>query len=138
LDVGLVERLAEGFAGRVKITQTLHWVVGEDGAAERLVEEMRRIAELGVVDRVLVDSKVGAGAGGTGVTFDWATARAAFAGAPAGMRLIVAGGLGAENVAEAIAQLQPWGVDVASGVEAAPGRKDPARLARFIENARGA
>jgi len=136
LDEGLVGRLAERFAGRVRITQTLHWVVGADGGAERLAEEMERVAELGVVDRVLVDSKVGGG--GTGVAFDWAAARAVFAGAPAGMRLIVAGGLRAENVAEAIAGLRPWGVDVASGVEASPGRKDPVRLARFIQNARGA
>jgi phosphoribosylanthranilate isomerase len=135
---GLDEALIDLLAGRVRIIQTLHWVVGAEGAAERLMEELRRIAAGGVVDRVLIDSKVGSAGGGTGIAFDWPAARAVFAAAPAGLRLIVAGGLRQENVAEAIAQLRPFGVDVASGVEASPGRKDHARLARFIENARGA
>jgi phosphoribosylanthranilate isomerase len=52
------------------------------------------------------------------------------------LKLIVAGGLHPENVAQAIRRLSPWGVDVASGVEATPGRKDPERLASFIRNAR--
>ena len=53
-------------------------------------------------------------------------------------RVILAGGLKPENVAEAIAALQPWGVDVASGVEASPGVKDPGRLKAFLANARAA
>jgi phosphoribosylanthranilate isomerase len=53
-------------------------------------------------------------------------------------RVILAGGLRPENVSEAIAALQPWGVDVASGVEASPGVKDPERLKAFIANARAA
>jgi phosphoribosylanthranilate isomerase len=89
------------------------------------------------VDRVLVDSKVGAVSGGTGVAFDWAEARTALREAPSGVRTIVAGGLRPGNVAEAISQLGPWGVDVASGVEAAPGRKDPALVAKFIAKAHG-
>ncbi len=52
-------------------------------------------------------------------------------------RLLLAGGLHAENVAEAIRVLEPWGVDCVSGVEAEPGHKDPARLRRFIGAARG-
>ncbi len=51
-------------------------------------------------------------------------------------RLLLAGGLTPENVAAAIAAVQPWGVDVASGVEAEPGIKDPARVTRFIESVR--
>jgi len=138
LDEALIGRLEGRFAGRVKIVQTLHWVVEDEGSAERLSEEFRRVAELGVIDRVLVDSKVGAARGGTGVTFDWATAQSVFAEAPSRLRLIVAGGLRPENAAEAIAQLAPWGVDVSSGVESSPGRKDTALVARFIENVRGA
>jgi phosphoribosylanthranilate isomerase len=71
---------------------------------------------------------------GSGKVFDWRLAE----GAPGGVRLLLAGGLNADNVAEAIRLVRPWGVDVATGVEAAPGRKDPRKLRRFIEAARGA
>jgi phosphoribosylanthranilate isomerase len=52
------------------------------------------------------------------------------------LKLVVAGGLHPTNVGEAIAALRPWGVDVASGVEASPGRKDPAKVRALVENAR--
>jgi phosphoribosylanthranilate isomerase len=155
LDDALSERLAERLAGSVRIIQTLHWIIDPhvdphnaapnalDPAAElqptsaaRLERQILHLAATGIADRVLIDSKVGAASGGTGVAFDWLAAREAFASAPSGLHLIVAGGLRPDNVARAIAQLQPWGVDVASGVEASPGRKDPARLAAFIDNAR--
>jgi phosphoribosylanthranilate isomerase len=69
---------------------------------------------------------------GSGVVFDWRLAE----GAPARHRLILAGGLTADNVAQAIAQVHPFGVDVSSGVESSPGRKDPRRLREFIRAAR--
>jgi phosphoribosylanthranilate isomerase len=81
-------------------------------------------------DVVLIDSPNP----GSGRVFDWQLAE----GAPGGVRLMIAGGLTPENVGEAIRRLRPWGVDVSSGVEAAPGRKDPRKLRRFIEAARGA
>ncbi|GIU87614.1 MAG: N-(5'-phosphoribosyl)anthranilate isomerase [Acidimicrobiia bacterium] len=81
-------------------------------------------------DVVLVDSPDP----GSGKVFDWRLAE----GVPGGVRLLLAGGLTPDNVEEAIRRVRPWGVDVASGVEAAPGRKDPRKLRRFVEAARGA
>lgn len=79
-------------------------------------------------DMVLVDSDNP----GSGQVFDWSLAE----GAPGGIRLIMAGGLTPENVAMAIAKVRPWGVDVSTGVELSPGRKDPARLRAFINAVR--
>jgi phosphoribosylanthranilate isomerase len=144
LDERLLERLGKKFAGRVQIIQTLHWMIdGQtsnqgDNAARLLAVQIERIAALGIADRVLIDSKVGSAGGGTGVAFDWTAARRVFTAPPSGLQLIVAGGLRPENVADASAQLKPWGVDVCSGVEASVGRKDPVQLASFIKNARRA
>jgi phosphoribosylanthranilate isomerase len=71
---------------------------------------------------------------GIGRTADWDEARDL----AQRYELILAGGLSPENVAEAIAQVRPFGVDVSSGVESAPGRKDPHRIARFVAMARAA
>lgn len=87
-----------------------------------------RAGEYGA-DAIMVDSQ----SPGSGKVFDWALAEV-----PSGMRLILAGGLTAANVGAAVAQVHPWGVDVATGVEAAPGRKDPRRLRAFIVAARAA
>lgn len=76
----------------------------------------------------------GAGqAGGSGRRFDWSHLPQA-----RDRPILLAGGLGPDNVAEAIRTAQPWGVDVCSGVEAAPGRKDPQALRRFVAEVRGA
>ncbi|NYF78382.1 phosphoribosylanthranilate isomerase [Granulicella arctica] len=134
-DPELVRALDEVFEGRIKIIQTVHWVVtaGESSEAE-VMKQLRLIAQM-PVERVLVDSKVGEATGGTGVPFNWAAASGVFA-ADHGLKLILAGGLRPENVGEAIERLQPWGVDVASGVEASAGRKDLEKVARFIGRAK--
>ena len=75
-----------------------------------------------------------AGYGGSGATFDWSLAAAAARELP----VLLAGGLGPGNVAEAIRAVRPLGVDVASGVEASPGVKDPALLEQFIRRAKEA
>ena len=72
--------------------------------------------------------------GGTGRSFDWGIARRAAAHG----RVILAGGLTPDNVAEAIGAARPYAVDVASGVESAPGRKDEALLRAFVTRAREA
>ena len=74
------------------------------------------------------------GQGGAGVPFDWALARNVIGGKP----VILAGGLTPENVAEAVRQVRPFAVDVASGVESSPGVKDPEKLARFVAAVRRA
>ena len=89
------------------------------------------------VDAILVDSRTATAVGGTGIAFDWDDAsRTLFHNPEARKPIIAAGGLSPENVHEAIAVLRPWGVDVTSGVEAAPGRKDPAKVRAFIAAAR--
>ncbi len=88
------------------------------------------------IDGILIDSRTATAVGGTGVAFDWASAATTLFQNTRERKLIAAGGLNPENVAEAIATLHPWGVDVSSGVEAAPGRKDPAKIRAFIANAR--
>jgi phosphoribosylanthranilate isomerase len=75
----------------------------------------------------LLDSHVTGVPGGTGETFAWELARAHSGSIP----MILSGGLTADNVGEAIAATRPFAVDVASGVEASPGRKDPAKLEAF-------
>jgi phosphoribosylanthranilate isomerase len=72
------------------------------------------------------------GYGGSGRTCDWEVAREAASRAP----VLLAGGLGPDNVADAIRAVRPWGVDVASGVEASPGVKDPDKLAAFVRRAK--
>ncbi len=73
--------------------------------------------------------------GGTGRTFDWSIARSTKTKVP---KLILAGGLGPENVADAVASVQPYGVDACSSLESSPGRKDIARVRAFIRAIRGA
>jgi phosphoribosylanthranilate isomerase len=85
------------------------------------------------VDAWLLDSFVPGQAGGTGAVFNWDLAAAA---QRHGRPLVLAGGLTPGNVAQAIEQVRPYAVDVSSGVEAAPGRKDPARVIAFCEAVR--
>jgi phosphoribosylanthranilate isomerase len=80
----------------------------------------------------LLDTKVAGLRGGTGKTFDWQLA------AQAQGRIILAGGLNPDNVAEAVRTARPYGVDVSSGVEAEPGKKDPEKVRAFVRNARAA
>lgn len=105
-----------------------------DESAETVLKTMRAYAPF--VERFVLDTYHPEQPGGTGITHDWARARQIVRAAP--QPVLLAGGLTPENVAEAIRQVQPSGVDVSSGVEAAPGIKDAARIQQFIQAARGA
>ena len=83
---------------------------------------------------VLVDAYVPGRPGGTGVPISWAILDEL----PPIPRLILAGGLNPTNLRAMIRRVRPWMVDVAGGVESAPGRKDPELVAAFIQEARGA
>jgi phosphoribosylanthranilate isomerase len=82
---------------------------------------------------LLVDANRKDQYGGTGHTADWSIATRLARQYP----ILLAGGLTPENVAEAIRQVRPWGVDVASGVEVSPGKKDAAKLRAFVEQCQG-
>ena len=86
------------------------------------------------VSALLLDAFVPNQFGGTGHRCDWAQAAAV----ASQHRVILAGGLNSENVAEAVRQVHPYGVDVSSGVEEKPGQKDPEKVARFIRMAKEA
>jgi len=84
---------------------------------------------------LLLDTRGDRAPGGTGRPFDWSLARGLRERCPF---LVLAGGLTPETVGEAIRAVHPHGVDVSSGVESSPGRKDPARVRAFVEAARSA
>lgn len=86
-------------------------------------------------DAILLDAYVNDKYGGTGVAFDWDVAAKLSEFTP---ELFLAGGLNADNVADAIRTVKPYAVDVASGIESLPGKKDPKKLETFIRNAKNA
>jgi len=83
----------------------------------------------------VLDTFVEGAHGGTGKTFDWDLALPVI---EAGLPVLLSGGLTPDNVAEAVRRTRPFGLDVSSGVEAGPGRKDHDKVRAFIANARGA
>jgi len=118
-DMSQVERVLTGFA-----------------ALRKKIPEGVSISE-GFLDTFLLDSGNLRQPGGTGHTFDWKKARTLAEGMQQeGLNLVVAGGLTPENVGEAIEILKPWGVDVSSGVEARPGKKDPEKVRAFVKAVR--
>jgi phosphoribosylanthranilate isomerase len=87
---------------------------------------------------MLIDSGSSDRPGGTGASFDWEACRGMVQGLGSMVPVIVAGGLTPENVGEAMHVLKPWGVDVVSGVEARPGKKDPEKVRAFVKAVRDA
>ncbi len=159
---GLVARLAEGLAvATFAVTVDLHpddveplmaatGVTGLQPHGAHAAEAATVAAGLGIevllpvrVDGPVRPGQAGLGFrplldtaanvhGGSGRTFDWGLID------QDGSEFVLAGGLGPDNVAEAIAAARPWGVDASSGLESAPGRKDPERIRAYVRAARAA
>lgn len=108
------------------ITAEVGWVMKAVVAGSRDAETCDRYR----TDLILVDSAQP----GSGESYNWSI----FASMPKGVRYVVAGGLTPENVQDAISLTAPYGVDVSSGVEREPGRKDATKVRRFVQNAQRA
>jgi phosphoribosylanthranilate isomerase len=111
-----------------------------EGTPARIEASIRQLtaavaAFQGVAEAFLLDAEVAGQEGGTGQTFPWAVAAGL---RQAGVPVIVAGGLTPQNVGAAIRQVRPAAVDVSSGVEREPGRKDPEKLRQFMAAVAGA
>lgn len=110
-------------------------------SVQRRVLKAFRVKDISTLDALqhypvagyLLDAWSPTAPGGTGQTFNWEIAAEAV---KSGHRIILAGGLTPENIAECIRQVHPYGVDVSSGVESAPGHKETAKVTRFINQAR--
>ena len=113
---------------RAGVIKVLH--VADDAEIDEIVDLIDVYAACGCT--ITLDSQVSGLHGGTGQSFDWSIA-AGLAGS--GRKFLLAGGLTPENVADAVARVHPWGVDVSSGVET-DGEQDHAKIRRFIANAR--
>jgi len=113
-----------------EVTQRVHTRVRFVIKAFAAGSDALRQARAHGADAILLDSATP----GSGTVFDWRYADDV----PVDAKLLLAGGLTPENVAVAIERVRPWGVDVASGVERSPGRKDPVKLKAFIDAARAA
>lgn len=100
----------------------------------RSLDDLNALSRYGSASAWLLDAYVPGVRGGTGQQFPWALAQEA---RRFGHPIIVAGGLTPDNVAQCVEATHPYGVDVSSGVEASPGKKDPEKVRAFIRNARG-
>lgn len=123
-------RMAEGVPLKVIKTFSANSPYEISTAASAVMDEY--------VDAFLVDSGNAAGRGGTGQVFDWLRASDFVIKLKQRARVIVAGGLNPDNVASAVRLFRPYGVDVATGVEKEPGKKDSAKVQAFIAAARAA
>ena len=114
-------------AGHLTVVKCVHVV--DDGS----IEEALRAAD--AADAVLLDSRTPDRIGGTGRVHDWSVSARIVDGSP--RPVILAGGLTPDNVAEAIAQVRPWGVDVNSGTRGSDGRKSHDKIRAFVAAAKG-
>jgi phosphoribosylanthranilate isomerase len=113
----------ETAADTQQVANAIQWVIKVFSASD---PNLPRADEYGT-DMIMIDGPEP----GSGKVFDWSLA----GDAPDSLKLILAGGLNPDNVGAAITEVKPWGVDVATGVEKSPGKKDALAVKRFIENA---
>jgi phosphoribosylanthranilate isomerase len=122
---------------QMRVFKTLHVVSGVEGQARGFLAQ--NCVDGFLLDSVVHNAETGeTERGGTGQTFDWKRANEFLPGVQRETRVIVAGGLSPANVADAIRTLQPWGVDVCSGVESGPRKKDWKKVQEFVAAAREA
>jgi len=130
----------------VPVFKVVHVPTPAPGESVKAVEKQLQLSNIidkqyfdtGAVAGLLLDTKIKGQKGGTGVAFDWDVAKAV---REAGIPCIVAGGLTADNVAQAVSHVIPWGVDVSSGVEdkeLGAGRKDHEQVKQFVDSAKTA
>jgi phosphoribosylanthranilate isomerase len=126
----VLDAFRHAFSGRI-------WaVIGVSPGASMLPPDAADIAK--AADGIVLDTRLGGRTGGTGVPFDWDHLADAVSALRERTRVILAGGLRAENVAAAVRALSPEVVDVSSGVERSPGKKDHDKMRAFAEAARSA
>jgi phosphoribosylanthranilate isomerase len=120
---------------KIRVFKTLHMTRGVESVARQFLRD--DCVDGLLLDSVVTDSRTGeVSRGGTGHTFGWKPLADLFPELPDGTRIIVAGGLSPVNVSEAVRVMQPWGVDVCSGVEQEPGKKDHRKVKDFVQAAR--
>jgi phosphoribosylanthranilate isomerase len=121
----------EGFTGYCVGDLNMYWVFPASGFSW---ESSRRQTQF----RIFLDSGTAEQPGGTGKTFDWVEVAPLVTKMSEEVKVVIAGGLNPQNVGSAIHVLHPWGVDVSSGVEAKPGKKDPGKVRAFVRAVREA
>ena len=135
----VLKRLTKSFPA-TEVWQSVHLPpAGETVAMDKVMGQVEEYLEAGV-SALLLDTASASGEktrfGGTGITFDWQLAETFMESIPPGFPVWLAGGINPENVAEALVAVNPYGIDLCSGVEARPGKKDPDKVRRLMENIR--
>ncbi|MDW7731431.1 MAG: phosphoribosylanthranilate isomerase [Methanolobus sp.] len=116
-----------------KLVKVITVPVGENFVVDDLISRIDSLAGNDLVDAILLDSGKAGMVGGTGMTHDWSVSKEIVN--TVDVPVILAGGLKPENVRDAVEQVRPFAVDTASGVET-EGKKDPAKVCRFVREAR--
>ena len=128
LDVPTTLKTEPGSAGKLKVTLVL--------PMPRSGEIGEGLFQFGNADRVLFDTAVEGKRGGSGQSWNWNTGKTFLQFVGDHVKVVIAGGLTPSNVADAIRALRPWGVDVVSGVELKPGKKDHEKVKAFVKAAK--